>query len=206
MLKLENIKVSYKLAAIVIVGIVGFLSLLFISANALKENLVAEREARLKAVIQSTLSQVAYLNQTLPKEQAQEQAKALINALRFDGNNYMFVIDESRYTVVHPIRQDLVGQQMGNPGKDTEGQFWFTMIDLARNGQQGSLIYPWKNQQGNPADKLSFVNGFAPWGWILGSGMLLDDIEHAVYQQFLRMGFATLIVTLVMIGRELTRR
>ncbi len=30
--------------------------------------------------------------------------------------------------------------------------------------------------------------------------MLLDDIEHAVYQQFLRMGFATLIVTLVMIG------
>lgn len=52
MLKLENIKVSYKLAAIVIVGIVGFLSLLFISANALKENLVAEREARLKAVIQ----------------------------------------------------------------------------------------------------------------------------------------------------------
>ncbi len=76
MLKLENIKVSYKLAAIVIVGIVGFLSLLFISANALKENLVAEREARLKAVIQSTLSQVAYLNQTLPKEQAQEQAKA----------------------------------------------------------------------------------------------------------------------------------
>lgn len=61
MLKLENIKVSYKLAAIVIVGIVGFLSLLFISANALKENLVAEREARLKAVIQSTLSQVAYL-------------------------------------------------------------------------------------------------------------------------------------------------
>ncbi|EGQ9394237.1 methyl-accepting chemotaxis protein [Vibrio cholerae] len=200
MLKLENIKVSYKLAAIVIVGIVGFLSLLFISANALKENLVAEREARLKAVIQSTLSQVAYLNQTLPKEQAQEQAKALINALRFDGNNYMFVIDESRYTVVHPIRQDLVGQQMGNPGKDTEGQFWFTMIDLARNGQQGSLIYPWKNQQGNPADKLSFVNGFAPWGWILGSGMLLDDIEHAVYQQFLRMGFATLIVTLVMIG------
>ncbi|EKF9636419.1 cache domain-containing protein [Vibrio cholerae] len=200
MLKLENIKVSYKLAAIVIVGIVGFLSLLFISANALKENLVAEREARLKAVIQSTLSQVAYLNQTLPKEQAQEQAKALINALRFDGNNYMFVIDESRYTVVHPIRQDLVGQQMGNPGKDTEGQFWFTMIDLARNGQQGSLIYPWKNQQGSPADKLSFVNGFAPWGWILGSGMLLDDIEHAVYQQFLRMGFATLIVTLVMIG------
>ncbi|ENM3833472.1 methyl-accepting chemotaxis protein [Vibrio cholerae] len=200
MLKLENIKVSYKLAAIVIVGIVGFLSLLFISANALKENLVAEREARLKAVIQSTLSQVAYLNQTLPKEQAQEQAKALINALRFDGNNYMFVIDESRYTVVHPIRQDLVGQQMGNPGKDTEGQFWFTMIDLARNGQQGSLIYHWKNQQGNPADKLSFVNGFAPWGWILGSGMLLDDIEHAVYQQFLRMGFATLIVTLVMIG------
>lgn len=200
MLKLENIKVSYKLASIVMVGIIGFITLLFISANALQKNLIAEREARLKAVIQSTLSQVAYLNQTLPKEQAQEQAKALINSLRFDDNNYMFVIDESRYTIVHPIRPHLVGQQMGNSGRDTEGQFWFTMVDLARNGQHGSLMYPWTNAQGKPADKLSFVSGFAPWGWILGSGMLLDDIQHAVYQQFFKMGLATLAVTIIMIG------
>lgn len=51
MLKLKNIRVSYKLAIILLVGIIGFVSLLFIAATALKNNLVAEREARLNAVI-----------------------------------------------------------------------------------------------------------------------------------------------------------
>lgn len=51
MLKLENIKVSYKLVVIVIVGIVGFLSLFFIFVNVLKENLVVECEVCLKVVI-----------------------------------------------------------------------------------------------------------------------------------------------------------
>lgn len=36
MLKLRNMKVSYKLAMIVAVGILGFLLLLFISVNTLK--------------------------------------------------------------------------------------------------------------------------------------------------------------------------
>lgn len=75
MLKLENIKVSYKLAAIVIVGIVGFLSLLFISANALKENLVAEREARLKAVIQSTYLRWLISTKPYPKNKRKSKPK-----------------------------------------------------------------------------------------------------------------------------------
>ncbi|MBE3663655.1 chemotaxis protein [Vibrio navarrensis] len=197
MLKLRNIKVSYKLTIIIAVGILGFLSLLAISANALKQNLIFEREARLNAVIRSVFSQVAYLNQTLPRQEAQQQAKALIKHTRFDGENYLFVMDENRYTIVHPIRDDLVGKQMGN---GSDGQFWFTMVDKGSGGRTGSLIYPWQNNAGQPADKLSVVQGFAPWGWIIGSGMLLDDIEAAVNQQIMKMGLATLIVTLLMSG------
>ncbi|MBE4586893.1 hypothetical protein BOO29_18505 [Vibrio navarrensis] len=62
MLKLRNIKVSYKLTIIIAVEYWDF-SLLAISANALKQNLIFEREARLNAVIRSVFSQVAYLNQ-----------------------------------------------------------------------------------------------------------------------------------------------
>lgn len=131
MLKLRNMKVSYKLAMIVAVGILGFLLLLFISINTLKTNLIAERHARLNAVIHTVLSQVESLSQTYAKSEAQNLAKALISATRFDENNYLFVIDENRNTVVHPIKPELVGQQMGN---GSDGQFWFTMVDLGRAG------------------------------------------------------------------------
>lgn len=197
MLKLKNIKVSYKLAIILLFGIVGFISLLFISANALKNNLVAEREARLNAVISTTLSQIAYLEKTLPPQAAQDQAKALINAARFDGNNYLFVLDEARRVVVHPIRPSLVGQQMGNQN-NSEESFWYTMVDLARGGQQGVLTYPWKTDAGKQTEKMAAVHGFAPWGWVLGSGILLDDIERAVEQQFWKMAIATLVAIIAM--------
>ncbi|MDF2154417.1 methyl-accepting chemotaxis protein [Vibrio sp. CAU 1672] len=195
MLKLRNMRVSHKLAMIVAVGIAGFLLLLFISVNTLKNNLIAERHARLNAVVDSVLSQVESLSQTQDKHQAQLQAKALIAAARFDQGNYLFVIDENRYTVVHPIRPELVGQQMGN---GSDGQFWFSMVDMGRAGGNGAVTYPWQNSLGQPADKLSVVHGFAPWGWIIGAGMLLDDIETAVNQQILKMGLATLAVAVVM--------
>lgn len=198
MLKLGNIKVSYKLTAIIAVAIIGLLSLLLISATALKNNLLTERESRLNAVLDTALSQIAHLQQTLPEEEAKRQAKILINATRFDGGNYIFAIDESRHTIAHPIRADLVGKQMGNPGKDTEGQFWFTMVDLAKDGKQGLLTYPWQTNTGKPADKLSAVHGFLPWRWILGSGMLINDIDQAVNQQLLKMGIATLIVLAIL--------
>ncbi|WGY47094.1 methyl-accepting chemotaxis protein [Vibrio sp. ABG19] len=194
MFKLKNIKVSHKLAIIIAVGIIGFISLLLIASNALQNNLRTEREARLNAVLKSTLSQVSFLEKTLPKDQAQAEAKKLINALRFDGDNYVFVINESREAVVHPLHPELVGQQMGS---DSE-RFWFDMVNLASNGQQGILTYDWQNDKGQPAEKLSSVQGFAPWGWILGSGMLVDDIQTAVQQQFLNMALATLAVIVVM--------
>lgn len=194
MFKLKNIKVSHKLAIIIAVGIIGFISLLLIAASALQSNLRTEREARLNAVLNSTLSQVSFLEKTLPKEQAQAEAKKLINALRFDGDNYVFVINESREAVVHPSHPELVGQQLGS---DSE-RFWFDMVNLAKNGQQGILTYDWQNDKGQPAEKLSSVHGFAPWGWILGSGMLVDDIQTAVQQQFMKMALATLAVIVVM--------
>lgn len=130
MLKLRNMKVSYKLSLIVLVGIVGFLVLLFTSANTLRESLVAEKKARLTAVIDTVLSQVKFLAETRSKEEAQALAKTLITSMRFDESNYLFVIDEKRYTVVHPIRPELVGQQMGSGGGGGNDQFWFTMVDL----------------------------------------------------------------------------
>lgn len=42
------------------------------------------------------------------------------------------------------------------------------------------------------------VHGFSPWGWIVGAGMLLDDIEAAVNRQILKMGLVTFAIAFVM--------
>ena len=198
MFKLGDITVSRKLILLLTLAFVGFVSLLLISANALQRNLMSEREARLNAVLEQAMSQIQFLASTLPAEQAQQEARKLLTNTRFDGNNYLFVIDESRKMLVHPIRPELVGQKMGEGGAATAGQFWYQMVDIAKGGKQGTLQYVWVGPSGETADKLSMVSGYQPWGWILGSGMLLQDIQQTIWAQYMKMGTATAIVILLM--------
>jgi len=206
MFKLCDIAVSRKLALLLTLACIGFLSLLLISVNALQRNLMSEREARLNAVLSQAMSQIQFLATTLPTEQAQQEARKLLTSMRFDGNNYLFVIDENRHMLVHPIRPELVGQTMGEGTGATAGQFWFQMVDIAKGGKQGTLQYVWTGPSGETADKLSMVSGYQPWGWILGSGML-QDIEQTIWAQYLKMGSATAMVVLLMglLGWRITR-
>ncbi|MCU8081906.1 hypothetical protein L5L98_01870 [Shewanella sp. SM23] len=96
MFKLADIPVNRKLALQLIIALAGALILLTISVTALKHNLMAEREARLNAVLSLASSRIQALSQSLPQDQAQQAAKDMLNDMRFDGDNYLFVIDESR--------------------------------------------------------------------------------------------------------------
>ena len=180
MFTLANIPVNRKLALLSLIALTGAIILLALSIGTLKQNLMTEREARLNAVLTLAISRIQALEKSLPQEQAQQAAREMLNDMRFDGDNYLFVIDESRHVVVHPIKKELVGQQMGDQGKE---HYWFNMVELGRDGQQGVLEYPWMTSSGESAQKLSLVIGFRPWGWILGSGMLLQDIEATIWHQ-----------------------
>ncbi|GKR01568.1 methyl-accepting chemotaxis protein [Aeromonas caviae] len=193
MFKLGDIAVSRKLMLLLSLALVGFIALLLISASALHRNLMSEREARLQAVLDLAMSRIQALAATLPPEQA--KAQAMLDSMRFDGDNYLFVLDEDRRVVVHPAKPELVGQQMGNNPAESH---WQHMVDLGKGGHQGRLEYQWVSPSGEAAQKMSLVTGYQPWGWILGSGVLLQDIEATMWSQYEWMGGATLLVILLM--------
>ena len=195
MFKLGDVAVSRKLMLLLSLALVGFIALLLISASALHRNLMSEREARLQAVLDLAMSRIQALAATLPPEQAKAQAKAMLDSMRFDGDNYLFVLDEDRRVVVHPAKPELVGQQMGNNPAESH---WQHMVDLGKGGHQGRLEYQWVSPSGEAAQKMSLVTGYQPWGWILGSGVLLQDIEATMWSQYEWMGGATLLVILLM--------
>ncbi|MHA2938233.1 methyl-accepting chemotaxis protein [Vibrio sp. RC27] len=195
MMFLKNMRVSCKPALIIGVGVVGFIALLVISENALKRNLFHEKEARLSAVVHSTISQIEYLTNTLPTDQAEIQAKALINATRFDGDNYLYVIDTNRYLLAHP-NAGLIGKQMGSRDVNAKDHFWFQMVEVGVAG--GTVMYPWQDTNGKPADKLAYVDSVPSLGWIVGAGMLTNTINAEINQQYLQMGLITLAISAVM--------
>ena len=65
---------------------------------------------------------------------------------------------------------------------------------------EGTVPYLWPKTQGAaPSPKISYVKGFKPWGWVVGSGLYVDDVDALFWQQVrnLALVLGGLLVALV---------
>jgi len=117
----------------------------------------------------------------LSSAQAQDMAKEAISRLRYDKQEYFWINDLHPRVVMHPFKPELNGQDVSE-AKDPNGLALFkAFADMARSRGEGFVNYQWpKPGHDKPVDKVSFVKGFAPWGWVIGSGIYVDDLRADV--------------------------
>lgn len=117
----------------------------------------------------------------LTRQQAQTLAAAHIRRLRFgpDSKDYFWINDMLPRMVVHPYRPDLESQDV-SAFMDSGGKKLFVAcVDTVRAAGAGYVDYTWQWQD-DPrriVPKISYVKGFAPWGWIVGSGIYVEDVR-----------------------------
>ncbi len=115
-----------------------------------------------------------------------DEAKAEISKLRFgpDGKDYFFIIDTDLNMVMHPVKPSLNTTSMKD-FQDPKGKALFAeMGQTCRENGQGFVDYLWpKPDEDEPAAKLSYVQLFKEWGWIVGTGIYIDDIDKAMAVQ-----------------------
>ncbi|HJV86509.1 MAG TPA: methyl-accepting chemotaxis protein [Noviherbaspirillum sp.] len=115
----------------------------------------------------------------LTREQAQALAKKAVGALRYQGEEYFWINDMQMRMVLHPAKPELNGKDVGGM-KDPNGFALFqAFVDTVRKEGKGFISYQWpKPGSDAPVDKISYVKGFEPWGWIIGSGVYVDDLKQ----------------------------
>ena len=117
---------------------------------------------------------------TMTRAQAQMQAIRQLQKLRYDDKEYFWINDMQPRMVMHPIKPELNGKDLGEL-KDPNGFALFSaMVAVVRKDGKGFVSYQWpKPGSDKPVDKISFVQGFEPWGWVIGSGVYTDDLRNA---------------------------
>ncbi|SEP78819.1 methyl-accepting chemotaxis protein [Pseudomonas lutea] len=148
---------------------------------------------------------------TLSREAAQQGALAVLKALRYGRNDYLWVNDLQPRMVMHPMNPKLDGQDLSTY-KDPDGKALFNeMVVVAKNGG-GVVAYRWpKPGASEPVPKVSYVKQFEPWGWVLGTGVYLDDLQVEFRAQVWQTaGVGAVIVVLMgvlifLIQRSITR-
>lgn len=135
----------------------------------------------------------------MTREQAQQVAIEQIGALRYEGNEYFWLNDMQSRMIMHPFQPDLKGQDMTNYKDPTGFALFAEMVKVVRAQGKGEVPYQWPKPGSDVAvDKISYVQGFAPWGWVVGTGIYVDDVQ-AAYNEGLMLSMMVLGAILVIV-------
>lgn len=137
----------------------------------------------------------------LSREQAQAAAILQVRSLHYgqEGKDYFWINDLQPRMIVHPYRPDLEGGDL-SAFADPHGKLIFVaMVDVVRREGAGYVDYmwQWKDDSARIVPKLSYVKGFAPWGWIIGTGVYTDDIDREVAAVAGRLQAAAVLILAV---------
>jgi len=117
----------------------------------------------------------------ISEQEAKSLALNYIKSVRYGEGNYYWVKNLDTKMLMHPISTSLNGKDVSNV-KDINGKYIFQeMIKLSKEKGSGLVEYTWKKPGvEEPQPKYSYVELFEPWGWVIGTGSYLDDVENNV--------------------------
>ncbi|MBX5173861.1 MULTISPECIES: methyl-accepting chemotaxis protein [unclassified Rhizobium] len=185
---MRNVKISTRLYCLVGFTLAVLAATMVFFLNYSYSELEAERKAGLAQMDATALGifdKYYRMEQagTMTREQAQAAAKDVIGAMRYGADGYFWINDMHPTMVMHPIKPALNGTDISQM-KDPNGKFLFVeFVNKVKKDGKGFVDYYWpKPGADQPVLKYSYVAGFEPWGWIVGTGVYADDLA-ALYRQ-----------------------
>ena len=204
-----------KFRLIVVLASLGLLVLSGLWLNSERSNLLASKKDQVRNLIDlpySIISADYRLEQSgqITRSEAQARAIDAIRALRYDRTNYFWIMDMQPVMVMHPIEPELNGEDLSRY-TDPHGKMVFVaMVRTVKNNGQGFVSYLWPRPGGSdptPVPKLSFVKRFEPWGWVIGTGIYVDDVDAAWHRSAATAaGFGTVsLILLLLVSASIAR-
>ena len=204
-----------KLMSLSVFTVAALVLLFAVSLNADRAQLMQDRQQKLRNLVEVIHATAAHFEKEasagrMSMDDAKKATKDLVREIRYDKDEYFWINDLNDMMVVHPIKPALDGTNLSQL-KDKNGKLLFVAFNkVVKEQGAGFVDYLWpKPGQEAPAPKLSYVKGFAPWGWVIGSGIYIDDVDALFRQQATQFlawgvgigGFITLALFLV--GRNI---
>jgi methyl-accepting chemotaxis protein len=184
---LYDLKITTKVMIVILLSVIGISLLTWNSLMVMKGQLLADREFKTKEVVEVAYSVLQHFGDRvsqgeMTEEEAQQTAMATIKAMRYGAkkDDYLWINDMTPKMLMHPMKPELDGKDL-SMNKDPTGKALFVeMVKKMRTDPGGDFVsYMWpKPGQKNPVAKISFVKLYQPWGWVIGTGIYIDDVNQ----------------------------
>ena len=150
-----------------------------------REAYMKSRRIELRNYVDLAVGNLQPLATSLPPGQRTPEAEAelkrralhLLETLNYGHDGYFFVYDQQGTVLMHSRQPELIGRNLWNL-TDTQGRYTIRELLAEAKAGGGYVDYLWrKPSSGQLAPKLGYVELLPPWGWMVGTGLYLDDIQ-----------------------------
>ena len=203
MLRRFKMTVGRKIYALIGLSFLGLLGIAVLDSRELASSLMQQKQIELKHLAELALGIVKEEHAAAQKgdiaaADAQKRAMARVAALRYGNNDYFWINDMQPRMVMHPMKPEMNGSDLST-NKDPNGKALFVeFVNVVRKDGAGFVSYEWPKPGFNqPQPKLSYVVGFAPWSWVIGTGVYIDDLNAQTWASTQRSLIAAGLVLLL---------
>lgn len=211
---LARVKIGIRIYFLIAIVAIGMGIIFELSISSMEEALFHDRNEQIRRIVEAGTSMAeSYLERAKRGEMTDEQARAealkSIGDLRYDGENYIWVNETEGKMLAHPQKKLVETNVLGIVDAGGDNLF-VTLIKIIKEKGAGWHRYYWPPGEGAKL-KLSYVKGISAWGWVLGTGVFVEDIEQEVAAVQKELGIIVGIIILialivaVTIGRSISR-
>jgi methyl-accepting chemotaxis protein len=213
MVHFDSFSTGKKLGLLIGSAMLGILIMAAVCLISERQMIMRERQSNVSQNVEVAHGLIVYFHNEVSQgkmtdEEGRQRALQTIKGLRYNGSEYFWVNDLSPKMIMHPIKPDLDGNDLTNYKDPTGKSLFVEFVKTVKTSGSGFVFYMWpKPGSANPVQKVSFVKGFAPWGWIIGSGVYIDTVDATIAQRALSivMGAVILAGILFAIGLLISR-
>ncbi len=198
-----SIKNKIIVLAILVATLTMFTGLFFTVKNLRDELIMAneEKSSEITELVYNILSQyqAEVVAQKRTLQDAQKMALSKVQAMKYQGSNYVWVTDYNTFMLSHPTLKGKDASQVADP----DGiRFFYQGTELAKAKGTGAVKYHWTKQGQDPSKffpKISYFRNFPDWKWVIATGVYVDEIDTIVKDTTLQILFFNIIVTVAII-------
>ncbi len=172
------------LTVVLFIGTIFLLILPILEARMLDDRRVLLRELNQTAWSLLAAYQAKEEAGEISRRDAQTLAIETLRALRYgpESKDYFWINDLQPILIMHPYRPDLEGQDVSDFTDPNGKRLFAEVVKTVRQSAAGFVDYQWqwKDDPQRIVSKISHVKEFKPWGWVVGTGIYVEDVRAEI--------------------------
>ncbi|MBC2712932.1 MAG: cache domain-containing protein [Desulfosarcina sp.] len=183
-------RIPFRIFLPVVLTVLLFIMTIFLLILPMVEERLLEgkREVIRELVASAWSSLDGYVRQerqgVLTRTEAQALAMNHIRGLRYgqDFKDYFWINDMQPRMIMHPYRPDMEGKDISTFADPAGKRLFVVCVEIVRASGAGFVDYQWQwmDDPTRIVPKISYVMGFDPWGWVIGTGIYVEDVHAQI--------------------------